>query len=84
MVGVELSEVYWCCYAQPVAFQNSGNRRFFTGGRGDIMQSSNDVARAGGVSAPVAGNSAFLGAGITSEPAVGTRGGDGDVWKPAN
>jgi type II secretory pathway pseudopilin PulG len=83
-VGVDLSEAYWCCYAQPVSYANSGNRRFFASQRGDIMQSMNDVAKANGITTPVAGNSAFLGAGITSEPAVGTVGQDGDVWKVTN
>jgi prepilin-type N-terminal cleavage/methylation domain-containing protein len=83
-VGVDLAEAYWYCYAQPLNFQNSGNRRFFTSGRGDILQSSNDVARAGGTAAMVQGNSAFLGDGSTSTVAAGTMGRDGDVWKAAN
>ena len=83
-IGVDLSENYGVAYAQPVAIGNSGNRRFFTSMRGDILQSSNDVARAGGVGAPIAGASALLGAGITSAPAVGTVGQDGDVWKTTN
>ena len=84
LVGVDLSESYWCCYAQPVAYRNSGNRRFFASHRGDIMQSSNDVAKAAGTSSAVNGNSAFLASGATSEIAVGTAGRDGDVWKATN
>jgi type II secretory pathway pseudopilin PulG len=83
-VGVDLSEVYWCAYAQPVALHNSGNRRFFSSMRGDILQSSNDVAKMGGVSSPILPESAFMGTGITSTLAAGTKGMDGDVWKSAN
>jgi hypothetical protein len=83
-IGVDLSENYWVAYAQPVALGNSGNRRFFTSMRGDILQSLNEVARAGGVSSAILGSSALLASGITSGPAVGTAGQDGDVWKTAN
>jgi prepilin-type N-terminal cleavage/methylation domain-containing protein len=83
-IGVDLAETFWCAYAQPVALHNSGNRRFFASMRGDIMQSSNDVAKGGGVTAPPQPNSAFLGTGITSNLALGTAGQDGDVWKAAN
>ena len=83
-IGVDLAESYWACYANPVVRASSGNRRFFTSQRGDIMQSLNDVAKAQGVDAVRPGNDAFLGAGPTSAPAVGTVGADGDVWKTAN
>ena len=83
-VGVDLAESYWCCYAQPLVVASSGNRRFFTSQRGDIMQSPNEVAKAQGVSSVLNGNAAFLGQGITSDPAVGTTGRDGDIWKTAN
>jgi prepilin-type N-terminal cleavage/methylation domain-containing protein len=83
-IGVDLAETYWCGYCQPVAIGNSGNRRFFTSMRGDIVQSSNDVAKSGGTTAVIQGNSAFLGTGITSLPATGTKGGDGDIWKVTN
>lgn len=83
-VGVDMSETYWCVYANPVARGNSGNRRFFTSQRGDIMQSLNEVAKAEGVAGIRPGNDAYLGAGITSQPAVGTKGSDGDLWKSAN
>ncbi len=83
-IGVDLSENYWVAYAQPVAIGNSGNRRFFTSMRGDILQSPTAVARAGGVGAPILGSSALRGTGITSDPAVGTVGQDGDLWKTTN
>jgi prepilin-type N-terminal cleavage/methylation domain-containing protein len=83
-IEVDLAETYWCAYAQPVSRGNSGNRRFFTSMRGDVVQSANDVAKAHGTTAVIQGNSAFLGDGITSLPATGTAGKDGDVWKVTN
>lgn len=83
-VGVDASEAIWCAYGQPVHYANTGTRRFFTNHRGDILQSSNDVAKAGGVNAPILPNSAFIGSAITSPTAIGTRGGDGDTWRSAN
>jgi prepilin-type N-terminal cleavage/methylation domain-containing protein len=82
-VGVDLSETHWCAYAQPMLFGGSGTRRFFTNQKGDILQSSNDKAKAQATLAPIQGNSAFLGTGITSPVAVGTTGGDGDLWRAA-
>jgi prepilin-type N-terminal cleavage/methylation domain-containing protein len=83
-IGVDLAETTWCAYAQPVARNNSGNRRFFVNQAGDVMQSANEVAKAQGVTPAINGNSAFRGAGITSQVAVGTAGADGDVWKVTN
>jgi prepilin-type N-terminal cleavage/methylation domain-containing protein len=83
-VGIDSSEAVWCAYGQPLAHANTGNRRFFTNHRGDILQSTNDVAKAGGVGAPILPNSAFIGSAITSPTAIGTRGGDGDTWRSAN
>ena len=83
-VGVEMSEVTWCAYAQPMALGGTGTRRFFTNQKGDILHSRNDVAKGQGVNTPIAGNSAFLGGGITSTVAVGTTGNDGDIWKVTN
>jgi len=83
-IGTDLAETTWCAYAQPIQFGGSGTRRFFTSQKGDIMQSSNDVARGQGTNATLPGKSAFLGSGITSAVAVGTKGQDGDIWKVTN
>jgi hypothetical protein len=86
-IGVDLSETNWCAYAQPVARNNSGNRRFFINQAGDVMQSANEIAKAQGVTTPITGNSAFkagTAGGITAQTAVGTAGFDGDVWKVTN
>ena len=83
-VGVDEAESIWCAYAQPMQYGGTGTRRFFTNQKGDIMQSGNDVAKGQWTSSPVVAASAFLGTGITSPVAVGTKGQDGDVWKMAN
>jgi len=37
-------EVLWCCYAWPVAANQTGNRVFFTNQEGDIFQMNNRIA----------------------------------------
>ena len=83
-VGIDASEAIWCAYGQPIHYAGTGTRRFFTNQRGDILQSSNDVAKAGGLATVILPNSAFIGSAITSPTAIGTRGGDGDTWRAAN
>jgi hypothetical protein len=82
-VGVDLSETFWCAYAQPQLLGQTGIRRFFVYQRGDVMQSSNDVARGQGATA-IAGESAYLGTGCTAAVAVATTGQDGDIWRVLN
>lgn len=83
-VGVDLSETNWCAYAQPMQFGSTGNRRFFTNQKGDLLQSTNDRFKYSGVNTAINGNSAFTGSGITAAAAIGTQGQDGDTWKIAN
>lgn len=83
-IGVELSEAVWCSYARPVKRGSSGMRVFFTSQAGDILQSPNDRNRQEVRNSPINGNAAYLGDGITSRTAVGTRGNDGNVWKITN
>ena len=83
-VGVDLSETTWCAYAWPVARGSSGNRAFFVNQSGDVLQSANGSAAHNGVASAIDPASAFRGAGITSQVAVGTAGRDGDVWKVTN
>jgi prepilin-type N-terminal cleavage/methylation domain-containing protein len=82
-VGVDASETTWCAYAQPQTLGATGSRRFFTNQKGDILASPNDFAKSQGNMVPVAGNAAFLGSGITSTIAIGTKGSDGDLWTVA-
>jgi prepilin-type N-terminal cleavage/methylation domain-containing protein len=78
-IGVDMSETTWCAYAQPMQWGATGTRRFFTNQKGDILKSDNQGHLAG-IATPILGNSAFLGAGITSPVAIGATGNDGDVW----
>ena len=83
-VGIDLSESLWCIYAVPVNLGRTGRRAFFTNQQGDILQSPNETAKHQGFTAAISGRSAFLGTGITSDLAAGTRGNDGDIWKVTN
>ena len=83
-IGCDMAETTWCAYAIPVARGNSGNRAFFVNQAGDVMQSPNETAPHQGVATALNGNSAFRGAGITSQIAVGTAGQDTNVWKVTN
>ena len=41
--GCDNSETFWCAYAWPVSFSNSGNRVFMANQSGDVLQSSNQA-----------------------------------------
>ena len=84
LIGIDLAESVWCVYAQPSKFGTTGSRAFFTNQGGDVLQCDNTTAKHQGSATAIAGNSAFLGAGITSPLAVGTTGNDGEVWKITN
>ena len=79
-VGVDLSETTWCAYGQPSRRGETGTKRFFVNQAWEVLQSPNETARAQGADASFRPGAAFRGVGITSEIAVGTRGGDGDLW----
>ena len=82
-VGVDVSEAAWCAYAQPMQWGGTGTRRYFVSQKGDVLKSSNDVVKGQGITTPIVPTSAFLGTGITSPVAIGTRGSDGDLWTVA-
>jgi prepilin-type N-terminal cleavage/methylation domain-containing protein len=84
IIGIDLAETAWCVYAQPSTFGTTGSRAFFTNQAGDVLQCDNTTAKHQGVTTAIQGRSAFLGDGITSELAVGTKGNDGEVWKITN
>jgi prepilin-type N-terminal cleavage/methylation domain-containing protein len=83
-VAIDLSETNWCAYAQPVAYSTSGNRRFYVNQGGDIRQSLNDTMKIAGTTTVINGNSAYAVDGITSQPVLGTKGLDGEVWRTTN
>ena len=79
-----MSEVTWCAYAWPEKIGETGNRAFFVNQSRQVLFSHNQVALWEGAAHAPEGRSAFRGEGITSMPAVGTAGRDGDVWLVTN
>jgi prepilin-type N-terminal cleavage/methylation domain-containing protein len=85
-VNADLAETTWCCYAWPVNFGNSGNRTFCVNQSGDIV-TTEDSTYSGPLPAALSPGAAFLtaiSASITSQLAVGTTGGDGNLWRQVN
>jgi hypothetical protein len=79
----DMAETTWCAYAWPEKAGESGRRVFFVNQMGDVMQSANKKNTWEGTKTPPA-HAAFLGAGITAPIAVGTVGGDGEIWRVTN
>jgi prepilin-type N-terminal cleavage/methylation domain-containing protein len=82
-------EVLWCCYAWPVAANQTGNRVFFTNQEGDIYQMNNRIAAPyegtaanGGVEP--AGDAIFSVAANMGSPlgVNGVAATDGNTWVP--
>jgi prepilin-type N-terminal cleavage/methylation domain-containing protein len=83
-VNEDLAETTWCCYAWPVNYGNSGNRTFHVNQTGDVT-TTEDNGYSGTTEPPP--DSAFIGGAsnsITGLTAVGTTGGDGNVWRQVN
>ena len=74
----------WCAYAWPEKTGDSGNRVFFVNQNGDVFQSANGKTQWAGKEKAPPPTAAFRGVGITAIIAVGTTGGDGEVWKVTN
>jgi hypothetical protein len=89
-IDSDMTETTWCCYALPVNYGNSGNRTFMVNQGGDIVSTDNrnysgpDHTAAGHLE----GGSAYItprtAQSITGQIAVGTAGGDGNVWRQVN
>jgi prepilin-type N-terminal cleavage/methylation domain-containing protein len=82
----DYAEQLWCAYAWPARFGVSGRRTFFASQAGDILFSEADEYDGPNCGA-VRPGIAFVtldGESITGRTAVGTRGFDGNVWRPAN
>jgi hypothetical protein len=79
-VGVDMSEMTWCAYAWPVRRGGTGNRVFFVSQMGDVLQSSNEVAKWEGAERAPDWKSALVGPGLIAPAAEGTKGNDGDLW----
>ena len=83
-LDVDLCETTWLCYAKPANYGTSGNRTFFVNQQGDLT-STDESNYTQFLSGPIRG-AAFIDGGInvTGQVALGTVGGDGNVWKPVN
>jgi prepilin-type N-terminal cleavage/methylation domain-containing protein len=84
-VDDDLAETTWCCYAWPVNYGNSGNRTFMVNQTGDVV--TTEDSSYSGDTGPT-GDSGFftprVAESITGLTAVGTAGGDGNLWRQVN
>jgi prepilin-type N-terminal cleavage/methylation domain-containing protein len=83
-VDSDLAETTWCCYAWPVNYGNSGNRTFMVNQTGDVVTCEDDTYTGATGPAPHSGFIDGAGNSITGLTAVGTAGGDGNVWRQVN
>ncbi len=84
----DLSETTWCCYAWPANYNNSGNRTFFVNQTGDVTSTdSSDYTGGDDAGTNLTADAAFQTStadSITGNVAIGTAGGDGNIWKQVN
>jgi prepilin-type N-terminal cleavage/methylation domain-containing protein len=81
------SENFWCCYAWPVMYANTGRRAFFINQTGDILSTRNATRRYSGPTSFPRFQSAFatLGLpGMSDTIAANTTGRDGQFWLVVN
>lgn len=86
MLGADLAEGYWCCYAWPAKQGTTGRRTFFVDAGADILFTEAPDYSGTGCIAIRAGNAyqSSNGDSITGHIAVGTIGADGNIWRCAN
>ena len=84
-----LCESSWCSYAWPSTYAHTGNRTFFINQSGDIV--TTDIAAYTGAGKFLATQGAAFSAtsgsavtSITGQVAIGTKGRDGNRWRPIN
>lgn len=84
VVDTDESEVRWCCYAYPISYGMSGTRTFFINEHAEI--SFTDAASYSGANCTALRAGAAFRTGtvdsMTGAIAVGTRGSDGNFWRP--
>ena len=84
----DLSETTWCCYAWPANYNNSGNRSFFVNQTGDVTSTDESTyTGTGDAGGALTADAAFITStanSITGNVAIGTAGGDGNIWKQVN
>ena len=83
-IDEDLAETTWCCYAWPVNYGNSGNRTFMVNQTGDVDNTEDSTYS--GLVGPNANSGFYQPAAnsITGLTAVGTAGGDSNVWRQVN
>ena len=86
VLGADLAEGYWCCYAWPARQGSTGRRTFFIDATSDIVATEAPDYTGVNCSAIRAGN-AYQSGNVdcmTGTLAVGTIGADGNLWRMAN
>jgi len=78
------ASVNWCVYAYPEHYAGSGHRTFFANERCELTNTNDPRYQITGCTAVEAGAALIVGdiSHITGSIAVGTRGADGNLWKP--
>jgi prepilin-type N-terminal cleavage/methylation domain-containing protein len=79
-----IATVNWCVYAYPEHYAGSGHRTFFANERCELTNTNDPRYQITGCPAVAAGAALIVGdiTHITGSIAVGTRGADGNLWKP--
>jgi prepilin-type N-terminal cleavage/methylation domain-containing protein len=83
-ISPDLSEVYWCCYAWPENYAQSGHHTFVVNQRCEILKAEDSLYTAVNSTAIHCGAAYSTGNidAMTSQIASGTVGADGNLWKP--
>lgn len=84
VVNPDLAELHWCCYAYPQNHDSSGRMTFFVSERSEITKTDDTRYEGAGCAALRAG-AAFVTndlSHMTGKVAIGTRGADGNLWRP--
>ncbi len=80
----DLCETTWAVYTKPANYGATGNRSFFVNQQGDLT-TTDEPRYTRFFSGPVQGAAFIAGStNLTGKVAVGTVGGDGNVWKQVN
>ena len=83
-LDADLCETTWAVYAKPASYAATGNRSFFLNQQGDIT-STDQKGYTAFLSGPIQGSAFVFGTvNVTGSVAVGTIGGDGNLWKQVN
>ncbi len=86
VIDDDLAEVIWCCYAWPVAKDNTGTRVFVVNQAGDVLTSDNSVQDYSGPEGGPAGLAAYSGGSLSDRLSINelpAPAQDTGVWRPA-